>query len=34
MKKVGNMMQITTAKSGTYIAHKMILHIKSMFFRA
>ncbi len=25
-------MQITTAKSGTYIAHKMILHIKSMFF--
>jgi len=34
MKKVGNMMQITTTKSGTYIAHKMILHIKSMFFRA
>jgi len=27
-------MQITTTKSGTYIAHKMILHIKSMFFRA
>jgi len=27
-------MQITTTKSGTYIAYKMILHIKSMFFRA
>jgi len=34
MKKVGNVMQITTTKSGTYIVHKMILHIKSMFFRA
>jgi len=34
MKKVGNMMQITTAKSGTYVRHKSILHIKSMFFRA
>jgi len=34
MKKVGNMMQVTITKSGTYIANKMILHIKSMFFRA